>query len=144
MSDLSQLRQQWVDLLRAHARGNTRPAIFSGDTLFNAGAGNCHNGGDPNLLFTTFAEQIATRMGVSIENDQLLGQREQALVLVQLRSIECGDMGTRKLAKENVVLLVAAIDTTVEQTLTPRLEILARHVFPRSGPKRGVAYRRRR
>ena len=42
--------------LRAHG---DEPAIFSGDTLFNAGAGNCHNGGDPNLLFTTFAEQIA-------------------------------------------------------------------------------------
>ena len=23
------------------------PALFCGDTLFNAGAGNCHNGGDP-------------------------------------------------------------------------------------------------
>ena len=43
--------------LRAHG---DEPAIFSGDTLFNAGAGNCHNGGDPSLLFTTFAEQLAT------------------------------------------------------------------------------------
>jgi hydroxyacylglutathione hydrolase len=42
--------------LRAH--GDT-PAIFSGDTLFNAGAGNCHNGGDPALLYATFAEQLA-------------------------------------------------------------------------------------
>ena len=24
-----------------------QPALFSGDTLFNAGAGNCHNGGHP-------------------------------------------------------------------------------------------------
>src|SRR4029078_4101991 len=29
------------------------PALFSGDTLFNAGAGNCHNGGDPALLYDT-------------------------------------------------------------------------------------------
>ena len=36
-----------------------RPALFSGDTLFNAGAGNCHNGGDPKTLYATFAEQLA-------------------------------------------------------------------------------------
>ena len=33
-------------------------ALFSGDTLFNAGAGNCHNGGDPETLFATFAGQL--------------------------------------------------------------------------------------
>ena len=32
------------------------PALFSGDTLFNAGAGNCHNGGDPVALYETFAD----------------------------------------------------------------------------------------
>jgi hydroxyacylglutathione hydrolase len=42
--------------LRAH--GDT-PAIFSGDTLFNAGAGNCHNGGHPAELYKTFASQLA-------------------------------------------------------------------------------------
>jgi hydroxyacylglutathione hydrolase len=36
-----------------------RPALFCGDTLFNAGAGNCHNGGHPNELYHTFAEQLA-------------------------------------------------------------------------------------
>ncbi len=35
------------------------PALFSGDTLFNAGAGNCHNGGHPNELYLTFANQLA-------------------------------------------------------------------------------------
>ena len=35
------------------------PALFSGDTLFNAGAGNCHNGGHPAELYKTFAEQLA-------------------------------------------------------------------------------------
>ncbi len=34
-------------------------AIFSGDTLFNAGAGNCHHGGHPPQLYNTFAEQLA-------------------------------------------------------------------------------------
>ena len=42
--------------LRSHT---DQPALFSGDTLFNAGAGNCHNGGDPKLLYATFAEQLA-------------------------------------------------------------------------------------
>lgn len=32
------------------------PALFSGDTLFNAGAGNCRNGGDPARLYLTFVE----------------------------------------------------------------------------------------
>lgn len=35
------------------------PALFCGDTLFNAGAGNCHNGGHPAELYATFASQLA-------------------------------------------------------------------------------------
>ncbi|MGH8149841.1 MAG: hydroxyacylglutathione hydrolase C-terminal domain-containing protein [Steroidobacteraceae bacterium] len=34
------------------------PALFSGDTLFNAGAGNCHSSGRPDLLYETFASQL--------------------------------------------------------------------------------------
>jgi hydroxyacylglutathione hydrolase len=41
--------------VRAHAGTN---ALFSGDTLFNAGAGNCHNGGHPEELYKTFAQQL--------------------------------------------------------------------------------------
>ena len=36
-----------------------RPALFCGDTLFNAGAGNCHNGGHPHELYGTFVAQLA-------------------------------------------------------------------------------------
>lgn len=36
-----------------------QPALFSGDTVFNAGAGNVHNGGNVDLLFDTFTQQIA-------------------------------------------------------------------------------------
>jgi hydroxyacylglutathione hydrolase len=36
-----------------------QPALFSGDTLFNAGAGNCHNGGHPDELYNTFSQQLA-------------------------------------------------------------------------------------
>lgn len=35
-----------------------QPALFTGDTLFNAGAGNCHNGGHPNQLYETFCNQL--------------------------------------------------------------------------------------
>ena len=35
------------------------PALFCGDTLFNAGAGNCHAGGHPGELYETFASQLA-------------------------------------------------------------------------------------
>jgi hydroxyacylglutathione hydrolase len=43
--------------LRAHA---DTPSLFCGDTLFNAGAGNCQNGGHPNELYDTFARQLAS------------------------------------------------------------------------------------
>ena len=36
-----------------------QPALFCGDTLFNAGAGNCHNGGHPAELYQTFSGQLA-------------------------------------------------------------------------------------
>ncbi len=42
--------------LRSHTE---RPALFSGDTLFNAGAGNCHNGGNAEDLYATFVDQLA-------------------------------------------------------------------------------------
>ena len=35
------------------------PALISGDTLFNAGAGNCHGGGHPAELYQTFAAQLS-------------------------------------------------------------------------------------
>jgi hydroxyacylglutathione hydrolase len=34
------------------------PALFCGDTLFNAGAGNCHHGGHPAELYETFVNQL--------------------------------------------------------------------------------------
>ena len=41
--------------LRSHT---DQPALFSGDTLFNAGAGNVHNGGNVESLYATFAGQL--------------------------------------------------------------------------------------
>ena len=40
-----------------------QPALFCGDTLFNAGVGNCHNGGAPEVLYTSFAEQLFSLPG---------------------------------------------------------------------------------
>ena len=42
--------------LLAHGAEN---ALFSGDTLFNAGVGNCRNGGDPELLYSTCRTLLA-------------------------------------------------------------------------------------
>ncbi len=39
------------------ARGEIN-SLFCGDTLFNAGVGNCHNGGDPISLYETFYNQL--------------------------------------------------------------------------------------
>src|SRR4029078_3343104 len=46
--------------LLAHGQGDDHtPALFCGDRLLNAGAGNCYNGGDPGLLYETFVNQLA-------------------------------------------------------------------------------------
>ena len=42
-------------------KNNNNPyAVFSGDTLFNAGVGNCYNGGDPEVLYDTISKQFQT------------------------------------------------------------------------------------
>jgi hydroxyacylglutathione hydrolase len=35
------------------------PALFAGDTMFNAGAGHCKGGGHPDSLYSTFVGQLA-------------------------------------------------------------------------------------
>lgn len=44
-----------------------QPGLFSGDTMFNAGAGNCHHGGHPEELYDTFVRQLA-----ELDDDTLL------------------------------------------------------------------------
>ncbi|HEX4024721.1 MAG TPA: hydroxyacylglutathione hydrolase [Steroidobacteraceae bacterium] len=46
--------------LYAPADAGEPPALFSGDTLFNAGAGNCRHGGDPQLLYDSFTGPLGT------------------------------------------------------------------------------------
>src|ERR1019366_982856 len=45
--------------LYAQGLGAQPPALFSGDTLFNAGVGNCIHGGDPQLLYESFADYLS-------------------------------------------------------------------------------------
>jgi len=45
--------------LYGEASGSEAPALFSGDTLFNAGVGNCIHGGDPELLYESFTQRLA-------------------------------------------------------------------------------------
>jgi hydroxyacylglutathione hydrolase len=49
--------------LYGEAAGDAPPALFSGDTLFNAGAGNCLHGGDPLLLYDTFSGCLSQPAG---------------------------------------------------------------------------------
>jgi hydroxyacylglutathione hydrolase len=49
--------------LYAPAAAAQPPALFSGDTMFNAGVGNCLHGGDPELLFETYADRLAPLPG---------------------------------------------------------------------------------
>lgn len=41
-------------------RDNTPEFILTGDTVFNAGVGNCKNGGDPDILYKTVHDQFYT------------------------------------------------------------------------------------
>src|SRR5665213_3465086 len=45
--------------LYAEAHPGAAPALFSGDTLFNAGVGNCLHGGDPQRLYDSLVDILA-------------------------------------------------------------------------------------
>jgi hydroxyacylglutathione hydrolase len=45
--------------LYAEGDGSQAPALFCGDTMFNAGVGNCIHGGDPELLYESFTDCLA-------------------------------------------------------------------------------------
>jgi hydroxyacylglutathione hydrolase len=97
--------------LFAHAE---QPALFSGDTLFNAGAGNCHQGGDPVALYETFATRLArlpdtTR--VYAGHDYLLnnlgftlsrepGNAEAGGLATKLKQVAAADMPVTTLGEE--------------------------------------------
>ena len=67
--------------------------------------------------------------GGPIENI-VIRKVEQAFVLVEFGGVKGHDMSARELAKENVVLLVAAIDAAVQQSLAAHLVGFVAHLFP--------------
>jgi hydroxyacylglutathione hydrolase len=93
------------------------PALFCGDTLFNAGAGNCHNGGDPGLLYETFVDQLArlpdhTRIhpgheymgrNLAFTLDREPGNAEAAALLEQVRSLKPSEARVTTLGEEKRV-----------------------------------------
>ncbi|HYB24536.1 MAG TPA: MBL fold metallo-hydrolase, partial [Solirubrobacteraceae bacterium] len=97
--------------LLAHAHP---PALYCGDTLFNAGAGNCYNGGDPEALYDTFVTQLArldeaTRVfpgheylarNLEFTLDREPGNRDAAALLEQARGIEPAAAPVTTLAEE--------------------------------------------
>ena len=90
------------------------PALFCGDTLFNAGAGNCYNGGDPKALYDTFVTQLArlpetTRVhpgheylarNLEFTLDREPSNREAAAVLEQARDHDPVNARVTTLAEE--------------------------------------------
>ena len=63
-----------------------QPALFCGDTLFNAGAGNCHNGGHPAELYKTFdrAARQAAAIDIDLSGPRL--HRKQSAFHVESRA----------------------------------------------------------
>jgi hydroxyacylglutathione hydrolase len=93
------------------------PALFCGDTLFNAGAGNCHNGGDPGLLYETFVNQLAqlpesTRVypgheymtrNLAFTLDREPGNADAVKALASARAHDPGDAHVTTMAEEKRV-----------------------------------------
>jgi hydroxyacylglutathione hydrolase len=123
--------------LFAHA---SQPALFCGDTLFNAGAGNCHNGGDPALLYDTFSAQLArlpdaTQVHAGHEymarNLEFTLDREPdnahaAQKLAGTRALQAGDMPVTTLAEEKLF-------NTFLRLRSPAVIAQLRQVFPDLG-----------
>jgi hydroxyacylglutathione hydrolase len=129
--------------LLAHAEG---PALFSGDTLFNAGVGNCRGGGDPERLFETCAQQLArlpTSTRIYPGHDYLLNN------LRFTRHVEAGNeaaadwlVRSEKVPPEEQAVLTLAQELTVNSffrlsepglidTLRQRVPALAAKPTPR-------------
>jgi len=118
------------------------PALFCGDTLFNAGAGNCHNGGDPNLLYETFFDQLAKlpegsrvypgheymarNLAFTLDREPGNGEASHALALA--RAHEAGAAPVTTLAEEKRV-------NTFFRLQNPEVIAKLREKFPGIGDK---------
>ena len=116
------------------------PALFCGDTLFNAGAGNCHNGGNPERLYETFAQQLArlpdgTRVfpgheymarNLEFTLDREPDNTEAATRLAAVRKLEPAAMPVTNLAEEKLI-------NTFFRLRSPTIVAHLRAVFPDIG-----------
>lgn len=123
--------------LLAHADA---PALFSGDTLFNAGAGNCYSSGRPDLLYETFATRLAkladsTRLypgheylvhNLEFTLDREPGNREATELLSRCRDQDPGEAVVTTLGQEKRVNAFFRLQNPV---LIARL----REAFPQIG-----------
>lgn len=90
------------------------PALFCGDTLFNAGAGNCHNGGSADVLYETFVDQLARlpettlvypgheyfARNLAFTLDREPGNRDAGLTLTQVKDVAAERMRVTTLGEE--------------------------------------------
>jgi len=116
------------------------PALFCGDTLFNAGAGNCHGGGNVERLYETFAEQLArlpekTRVypghEYMVRNLEFTLNREPdnaeaAKRAAAARQLEAGAMHVTTLREERLI-------NTFFRLRSPTVIARLREVFPDIG-----------
>jgi hydroxyacylglutathione hydrolase len=117
-----------------------QPALYCGDTLFNAGAGNCHNGGSPPALYETFATQLArlpdhTRIcpgheylsrNLEFTLDREPGNRDAAALLQRARQQDPAQALVTTLAEEK------RINTFLRLT-SPEVIARLREAFPDLG-----------
>jgi hydroxyacylglutathione hydrolase len=125
--------------LLAHAES---PALFCGDTLFNSGAGNCHQGGDAGLLYETFVNQLAKLPGqtrvypgheymarnLAFTLDREPGNAEAARALAVARANEAAAARITTLAEEKRV-------NTFFRLQNPEIIAQLREKFPEIGEK---------
>lgn len=118
------------------------PALFCGDTLFNAGAGNCHNGGNPEQLYETFAEQLArlpddTRVfpgheymarNLEFTLDREPDNAEAATRVATARQLDPAAMSVTTLAEEKLI-------NTFFRLQNPTVIARLREVFPDIGER---------
>ena len=91
-----------------------RSALFCGDTLFNAGAGNCHNGGSAEVLYETFVNQLARlpettlvypgheyfARNLAFTLDREPGNRDASMTLTQVKDVAAERMRVTTLGEE--------------------------------------------